>query len=290
MRKLIVDVLRYLPDAIYIILIYFKHFHRFPNLCHPKTFNEKLQWLKLHDRRPEYTMMVDKIKVKDYVAKLIGKKYIIPTLATYKHIDDIDIKKLPNQFVIKWNHDSGSVVICRDKNNFDWNKVKEKLKSGETRSGFWYGREWPYKNVVPMLLVEKLMQDSDEYELRDYKIFCFNGKPLLCQVISDRSIDEKIDFFDMDWKRLVGLVGLVGLSPNIHNSSYTISRPKSFDKMKSFASLLAKNTPFSRIDFYEINGQLYFGEITFYPASGFGKFYPDEWNYTLGNAIQLDNK
>lgn len=284
-RNLINGLLRLLPDDLYVCLLYFKHLHCLPNLKNPKTFSEKIQWLKLHDRKSEYTNMVDKIKVKDYVAKLVGDEYIVPTLKTYYHVDEIKIEQLPNQFVIKWNHDSGSIVICRDKSVFDWEKEKQKLYSGEKRKGYWYGREWPYKNVKPMLLAEKFLEIADSKDLRDYKFFCFHGVPKFCQVISDRNTDEKIDFYDMEWNCLTGLVGL---SPTAHNSEELIPCPFSLEQMKDIARKLSKGIPFVRIDFYEVNGRPYFGEITFYPASGFGKFRPDEWNLRMGEMIDLD--
>lgn len=273
------------PDKQYLQMMYWLHLGRKLNLKNPKTFNEKLQWLKLYNHKPEYTIMVDKVKAKEYVAKLIGEEHIIPTLGVWDDPDDIDFDALPDQFVLKCNHNSGTgMCICRDKSKLDIEKVKAELRKGLKENYYMRWREWPYKNVPRKILAEKFMVDESGTELKDYKIFCFNGEPRYCQLISDRNTDEKIDFYDMHWKRLVGLVGL---NDKVHNSEYAIPCPESFEDMKQMASLLAKSIPFSRIDFYEINHQAYFGEITFFPATGFGNFNPREWNVKMGDMITL---
>ena len=273
------------PDKQYLQMMFWLHLGRKLNLKNPKTFNEKLQWLKLYNHKPEYTIMVDKVKAKEYVAKLIGEEHIIPTLGVWDDPDDIDFDALPDQFVLKCNHNSGTgMCICRDKSKLDIEKVKAELRKGLKENYYMRWREWPYKNVPRKILAEKFMVDESGTELKDYKIFCFNGEPRYCQVISDRNTDEKIDFYDMHWKRLVGLVGL---NDKVHNSEYAIPCPESFEDMKQMASLLAKSIPFSRIDFYEINHQAYFGEITFFPATGFGNFNPREWNVKMGDMITL---
>lgn len=274
-----------IPDKPYLQLMYWLNMGKKLDLKNPKTFNEKLQWLKLYNHNPAYTVMVDKVKAKEYVAGIIGEEHIIPTLGVWDDPDDIDFDALPNQFVLKCNHNSGTgMCICRDKSKLDIEKVKAELRKGLKENYFMRWREWPYKNVPRKILAEKFMVDESGTELKDYKIFCFNGEPRYCQVISDRNTDEKIDFYDMHWKRLVGLVGL---NDKVHNSEYAIPCPESFEDMKLMASLLAKSIPFSRIDFYEINHQAYFGEITFFPATGFGNFNPREWNVKMGDMITL---
>lgn len=274
-----------IPDKPYLQLMYWLNMGKKLDLKNPKTFNEKLQWLKLYNHNPAYTVMVDKVKAKEYVAGIIGEEHIIPTLGVWDDPDDIDFDALPNQFVLKCNHNSGTgMCICRDKSKLDIEKVKAELRKGLKENYFMRWREWPYKNVPRKILAEKFMVDESRTELKDYKIFCFNGEPRYCQVISDRNTDEKIDFYDMHWKRLVGLVGL---NDKVHNSEYAIPCPESFEDMKLMASLLAKSIPFSRIDFYEINHQAYFGEITFFPATGFGNFNPREWNVKMGDMITL---
>lgn len=254
------------------------------NIAQPRSFSEKLQWLKLHNRKPEYTTMVDKIAVKDYVAKKIGEEYIIPTIGVYEKFDDIDFNKLPKQFVMKCNHDSGGLIICKDKTKLDIKAAKKKINKSLKRNYYYTGREWPYKNVKPKIIIEQYMEDTESAELMDYKFYCFNGEPKYCQVIADRSTNETIDFYDMDWvhQPFTGLgLPLKPFAKKLHDM------PKTFELMKKSAKKLAKGIPFVRIDFYEINGKMYFGEITFYPASGFGKFSPDEWNKKLGDMIDL---
>lgn len=269
------------------------------NLHNPQTFNEKLQWLKLYDRNPLYTIMADKVKAKEYVAKKIGEQYIIPTLGVWKSADDIDFDSLPDRFVIKCNHNSGKgMYICRDKSRMNVNEVRKGLSEGLREDYYKHGREWPYRDVPRRILAEQYMEsekpsfvNSDVEEkvsrvgdLRDYKFYCFNGEPKLCQVISDRAVDEKIDFYDMNWNRIIGLVGLTS---GVHNSDRDMPCPHSFEDMLSCARILSKGIPFSRIDFYDISGRAYWGEITFFPASGFGFFKPDGWNKKIGDWVKL---
>lgn len=276
------------PDKLYLKWIFRLIMKKKLDLNYPIAFNEKIQWLKLYNRCPEYTLMVDKIEVKRYVAERVGEEYIIPTLGIWNSPEDIDFSTLPDQFVLKCNHNSGlGMCICKDKNNLDIKKVKSELRRGLNQNYFLYGREWPYKDVPRRILAEKLMNESDT-ALIDYKFFCFHGEPRLCQVVSDRFTEEKIDFYDMDWDRVNGLIGLVEKDDIIQNSKTDIPYPNSFNDMKRIAKILAKNIPFSRIDFYEINKKPYFGEITFFPASGFGEFRPDEWNVKIGEWLKLE--
>lgn len=295
-------MVNWMPDKFYLSLMFRAVTGKRLNLHEPKYFNEKLQWLKLYDHNPLYTIMADKVKVKEYVASKIGKQYIIPTLGVWKNVDEVDFDSLPSRFVIKCNHNSGKgMYVCRDKNKMDVSKVHMELRQGLKENYYIHNREWPYKDIPRRIIAEQYMEDktsknieddklSKVGNLRDYKFYCFNGVPKLCQVISDRAIDEKIDFYNMEWKRLVGLVGLVGLNNKVHNSNQNIPCPLSFDEMKRCASILSHDIPFSRIDFYDIDGHAYFGEITFFPAGGFGFFKPDEWNKITGDWLQLPLK
>lgn len=272
-------------DKVYLKLLYFIDFGKRLNLKNPITFNEKLQWLKLYDHRPEYTMMVDKLLVKDYVAKVLGEEYIIPTLGVWDSPDDIDIDSLPDQFVLKCNHDSGSICICQDKRTFDFEGAKRKLKKALKRNMYWRGREWPYRNVVRKVFAEKLMVEDEESvattkRLDDYKIFCFDGKPYMLFVASDRAHKVCFDYYDMDLKHL-------DLRQGADNFNGIVKLPKQFEKMKELAAKISAGIPQVRTDFYEIKEKVYFGELTFFDSSGFAKFDPESWDEKLGQLIVL---
>lgn len=276
----------YIPDRIYLRILFKRLMGRRLNLQNPQTFSEKLQWLKLYDRRPEYTTMVDKYAVKKYVADQIGEQYIIPTLGVWESFDEIDFAKLPNQFVLKCTHDSGGLVICRDKSKFDIISAKKKINLSLKRNYFYNGREWPYKNVKPRIIAEKYMEDSQTAELRDYKFFCFDGEVKALFIASERQCqndETKFDFFDADFNHLPFTNG----HPN---AEIIPSKPLCFDEMKKLAGLLSVGIPHLRVDFYEVDGNVYFGELTFYHWSGMMPFSPKEWDYTFGNWISLPKK
>ncbi len=290
MASIVSNFLRWLPDAPYLKLLYrFKMGHRL-NLKNPQTFTEKLQWLKLYNRKPEYTKMVDKYAVKEYVANLIGGKYIIPTLGVWDKPEDIDWDSLPNQFVLKTTHGGGGggVVICKDKSKFDKASAIAKLKESMASDIYSGLREWPYKNVPKRIIAEKFMAPEKSpapKDLPDYKFFCFNGEPKYCQVIRDRHTKETIDFYDMDWNHMP----FVGLNPVARNGLTPIVRPGNLDEMKGICRKLADSKTFVRVDLYVIDDKSYFGELTLYPASGMGVFTPEEWNDKLGDLLTLPN-
>lgn len=255
------------------------------NLDHPKTFNEKLQWLKLHDHRPEYTQMVDKVEAKKYVANIIGEEYIIPTLEVFESAEDIDFDIMPDQFVLKCTHDSGSVIVCRDKSKLDKKKTKKILAKALNNNYFYAKREYPYKDVKPRILAEQYLENPDGSALKDYKFYCFDGAPVYCQVISDRQTRTSMDFFDRNWLH----------QPFHKTKGYPFAeklpkRPINHALMLNLAARLSSGHPFLRVDFYEIDGQVYFGELTFYPASGMGAFSPMEWDYKFGELIHLPER
>ena len=276
-------MLHFLPDKAYLKLYYRSVFKKKLDLKNPKTFNEKLQWLKLYDRKPEYTMMVDKYEVKKYIAETIGEEYVIPTLGVWDRFEDIDFDKLPNQFVLKCTHDSGGLVICRDKSKLDIDKAKKKIKKSLKRNYYWSGREWPYKNVKPRIIAEKYMEDTRVGELPDYKFFCFNGKCKMMFIATNRSkgSDEiKFDFFDEKFNKLPFTQG----HPN---SDVLSSKPEKFYEMIELAEKLSQGVKQVRIDFYEVNGKIYFGEYTLFHYSGFTPIYPNEWDEKLGKLINI---
>lgn len=253
------------------------------NLDDPQTFNEKLQWLKIHHRKPEYTRMVDKYEAKKYVAEIIGEEHIIPTLGVWDYVEDIDFDKLPDQFVLKCTHDSGGLVICKDKSKLNISQVSEKLKKALKVNYYYQNREWPYKNVKPRIIAEQYMEDESGYELKDYKWFCFDGEPKALFIATDRGKEDeetKFDFFDTEFNHLPFTNG----HPN---ASRPIAKPKGFEQMKSLAAILSKGHPHLRVDFYDINGHIYFGELTFYHWSGMMPFEPKEWDYIFGSWIDL---
>lgn len=271
-----------LSDDSFLKKRYLRVFGKKLDLKNPKTFNEKLQWLKLYDRNPEYINMVDKYEVKKYISKKIGKEYIIPTLGIYNNFDEIDFDNLPNQFVIKCTHDSGSIVLCNDKSMFDKEKCRNDINKALSKNYYFRGREWPYKNVKPRILIEQYMVDKKNRDLRDYKFFCFNGKVEFFKIDFDRFINHGANYYDRTGNLMY--FGELVCEPNFEKK---INMPINLDKMIELAEKLSRNILFLRVDFYEIENKIYFGELTFYPASGFGKFVPDEWDKKLGDLIEL---
>ena len=252
------------------------------NLDNPQTFNEKLQWLKLYDRKPIYTTMVDKYEVKQYVAAIIGEQYIIPTLGVWENFDEIDFDALPDQFVLKCTHDSGGLVIVKDKSKLDMETARKKIEKSLKTNYFYLGREWPYKNVKPRIIAEKYMEDHRTSELRDYKFFCFGGIAKCYKVDFDRFIRHRANYFTVEGE-------LMTLGENVCPPDFgkEIPIPQNLNKMTELAEKLSETMPFLRTDFYDVNGKVYFGELTFYPASGFGKFIYDGNDEMLGSWIKL---
>ena len=264
----------------------FKATMKYPlNLENPKTFNEKLQWLKLYNRNPLYTKLVDKYKVRDYISEKIGEEYLIPLLGVWDDSDNIDFASLPNKFVLKCNHNSGlGMCICADKNKLDVKEVKKELKKGLNQDYYLSGREWPYKNVPRKIIAEKYMvDDSTSNEFTDYKFFCFNGYVDCVMVCLDRnSGDPKFYFFDKDWK-----LKRLNKRGKEAQKDFTIPKPKCIDEMFEIASKLSEGFPFVRVDLYQSYGKIYFGEMTFYPDSGFDSNILKESDYYFGKLIDL---
>lgn len=271
---------QWMSDEQFLKKEYFLQMGKKLNLNDPKTFNEKLQWLKIHNRKPEYTTMVDKYAAKQYVADRIGERYIIPTLGVWEHFDDIDFDNLPNQFVLKCTHDSGGIVICRDKSKLDKKAAKKKLEYYLRRKYYYIHREWPYKNVKPRIIAEKYMTNGNGEDLNDYKLMCFNGKVKTTFVCSNRFSKDglKVTFYDTEWRRMP-------FERHYPASKTEIDKPQTYEEMITLAEKLAFGIPFVRVDFYEINGNIYFGELTFFPGSGYEEFTPEEWDKTLGDWI-----
>lgn len=269
-------------DRVYLGLLFRRKMNQKLCLNPPLTFNEKLQWLKLYDRRPVYTQMADKYEMKAYVTSRIGEGYIVPTFGVWEHFDEIDFGSLPDQFVLKCTHDSGGVVICRDKSQFNLAQTREKLESHLKRNYYYHTREWSYKDIKPRILAEQYMVDESGYELKDYKFMCFNGKVRCTFVCSQRGSKDGlcISVYDREWNIL----------PFVRDESKSpveTPRPSCYDRMVELAEILSDGIPFIRVDFYLVDGKLYIGELTLYPASGMKRFKPECWDRTLGDWIEL---
>ena len=270
-------------DTFYLKCFYRSVFDKKLDLNSPDGFNEKLQWLKIHDRHPVYLDMVDKYIAKQFVAKRIGERHIIKTYGVWDRFEDIDFDSLPNSFVLKCTHDSAGYVICRNKDEFDFDGARRKITKCLKRNFYYVGREWPYKELKPRVIAEEYMEDHTLHELRDYKFFTFNGVPKVMHLVSNRqNVDEETygDFFDMDFCHL-------DLTMGHPNAPECPKMPKNFEKMKEYATILAEGTIHLRVDFYEVDGNLYFGELTFYQDSGFTNIQPLQWNKVLGDWIVL---
>lgn len=254
------------------------------HLDNPKRFNEKIQWLKLNYHNPILTDLVDKVEVKKYVEKLIGADYVVRTLQVWDSVDEIDISELPEQFVIKCNHDSGSTIICRDKADFDLEAAKKKLGEAMKKNLFYAGREWAYKDVTPKILAEELIGDGRGESLTDYKFMCFDGEVKCSFTVTNRfnpTDDIHVTFFDREWNRMP-------FERHYKQEKNEIPKPEKYDEMIKIAEKLSKGFPFVRIDLYEVDGKIFFGEYTFYPGGGFEEFSSVEWDEKLGEWINLD--
>jgi len=255
------------------------------DLDNPTTYTQKLQWLKIYDHRPEYTRMVDKYAVKQYVSEKIGAEYVIPLLGVWDNVEDIEFDRLPEQFVLKTTHDSGAIVVCKDKSRLDIAETKKRLNYFLKRNYFNQNREWPYKNVPHRIIAEKYMEDSRYKELRDYKFFTFGGEPRVLYIAQGRGRGEPTvaDFFDMDFNHLPFTI-------DHDTAAVPPEKPAGFEVMKELAARLAKGTPQLRVDFYEVDGRVYFGEMTFFHCSGLNPFHPEEWDRIFGDWVKLPEK
>lgn len=275
-------IFRIIPDKTYIKIKYRLTMEKKLNLNNPLTLNEKIQWLKLYDRKEEYTKLVDKYEVRNYIKETIGEEYLIPLLGVYDRFEDIDFDKLPNSFVLKPTHTSGDIYICKNKADIDYKYLKKLVNKWLKRRYYWLHREWPYKNIKPRIICEQYMVDESGIELKDYKFFCFHGKVKCLFVGSGRMSESgvKADYYDPEWNPLP-------FERTHPKSGKSFPKPKELDKMIEVAEKLASNFIFVRVDLYLVNGQVYFGELTFHPASGYGKFEPEYYDYYYGSLLNL---
>lgn len=271
-----------IPDKVFLKMQYRTRMGKKLNIDNPESFNEKMQWLKLQDRKPEYEVMVDKYAVRKFIKEKLGEEYLIPLLGVWEKFEDIDFASLPNQFVLKCTHDSGGLIICSDKSKLDIKAARSKINKCLKKNYYYHGREWPYKNIKPKIIAEQYMIDESGYELKDYKVMCFNGKPKCSFVCLNRKSSSglNVNFYDLDWN-------LMPFERHYPNSNQPVKKPCTYDLMLKIAEILSIGLTFVRIDFYEINGNLYFGEITFYPGSGYEEFTPEKYDKVLGSWIEL---
>ncbi|MFD2131650.1 ATP-grasp fold amidoligase family protein [Pseudogracilibacillus auburnensis] len=276
-------VFNWLPDKYYLKLLYWGETGKKLNLVNPQTYNEKLQWLKLYNRKPEYTKYVDKYAVRSYIAEIIGDEYLIPLIGVYNSIDEIDWNSLPEKFVLKCTHGSSANIICTNKKELNIKDVKGKLNKWMKKNWYWFGREWPYKQVRPRIICEKFIEQNDGDELRDYRFFCFNGEPKFITV--DFSITNKKktrrNLYDLEWNLMdeeISYPKELGIK---------VKKPEKLCEMINLSKKLSANIPHLRVDFYYIKEKIIFGEMTFFHQSGMGQIRPTKFDNQIGEWLKL---
>lgn len=271
-----------IPTKMFLKYKYKKIFNKKLDLKNPKSFNEKLNWLKVYDKNPLYIKLVDKYEVKKYVEEMIGKEYVIPTFGIWDSFEKINFDELPNQFVLKCTHDSGGLVIVKNKKILDMNFARNKIEEALKNNYYYESREWPYKNVKPRIIAEEYMEDEATQELRDYKFFCFDGKVKFMFIASNRQGEGAtyFDFYTLHFEK-------INVKNGHPNAPYKIEKPINFEKMIKLSERLSKGIKHVRVDWYEINGRIYFGEMTFYHNGGFVPFVPNEWDDEFGKYLKV---
>ena len=280
-NQIIRKIGKFLPDHIYIEIQYFYHFKKFVRFDNPKSFNEKLQWLKLYDRNPDYVKLVDKFEVRKHISTTGGDNYLIPLIGAYDSVEDIRWETLPNKFVLKCTHGSGSNIICNDKGTLNRQKTIKQLIKWMRLNWFWYGREWPYKNIKPRIICEELLVDESGYELKDYKIYCYHGEPKIIQVMSNRSKGGyNLNHYDLDWNEII-------IERKNHKPNPNLAKPILLQEMVEVSRKLSKDIPFVRVDLYYTGEKIYFGEMTFFPASGYIDYVKESDDLLHGSWLDL---
>lgn len=276
-------LLNWMPDRAYLSALWLAYYHKKLDWKNPKSFNEKIQWLKTNDRNPLYPVLADKFAVRQYISDTIGEDYLIPLVGgPWNSFDEIDFAALPERFVLKTTHDSGGVVICPDKAAFDHAQAKEKIEKSLRRNYYWGGREWPYRDISPRIIAEAYMENESRGELLDYKFMMFGGEHRCAFVCSNRFLGGKLNvtFFDPAWNRMP-------FERHYRADTQPFARPACYDEMIRVSRRLSEGLPFVRVDLYEIGGRVYCGEMTLYPGSGMETFQPEEWDYRLGEWLDL---
>ncbi|MBQ3318237.1 MAG: hypothetical protein II903_02805 [Spirochaetales bacterium] len=280
LKKFCKSLTKVLPDKAYVWLDFIRNLHRIPNLRNPSTFNEKLQWLKLHDHNPGYTQMADKLAMRSYVQEKLGPGHTVQVLGIWNSFDEIEFSSLPDMFVLKCNNDSGHYVICKDKNSFDMDAARKRIMEGLSTNYYYQNREWVYKDIVPRVFAEQYLQQEEGSHLWDYKFFCFNGEPKIMYMEKEASDIRTEAFFDMDKNYL-------DLEMDDPRPDVPPALPSCFDQMRSMAAILSEGIPFLRVDFFYVNGAIYVGELTFFHCGGLAPVRPERWNRILGSWISL---
>lgn len=280
--KLLYRLSPLLPDKLYLKLLFPLKVGYKLNLENPQTYNEKLQWIKLYYRKPIMSVMADKYAAKQYIENIIGDEYVVKNYGVWEHFNDIDFSTLPESFVLKTTHDQGGVVVVKDKNELDIKKAKAKLERHLKKGTYHLMKEWPYKNIQPRIIAEELLIDTEKGDLWDYKFYCFNGEPKLMYISHGRQADTTyLDFYDMDFEKQ-------DISrPGFSASEKNINKPEQWELMKELSLKLSAGWPHLRVDFYCIDRKLYLGELTFFQGGGMMPFYPESWDYKLGEYIKL---
>lgn len=277
--------LRFIPDKAYMRMYFKVKLHYEPDFEHPRTFNEKLQWYKLHYHNPDLTMLADKYGVRSFVERRVGSEYLVPLYGVYGSVDEIDFDRLPEKFVVKCTHDSQSTFVCTDKAKFDFKEVKKRLGVAMRRNWYWQGREWAYKDIKPRVVAEAYLDEPGRETPTDYKFYCFDGKAALVQTDADRFTNHDMQYFTPDWERR----GDIDHEVSDHKPA---EKPENYELMLGLAEKLAAGFPHVRVDWYNITGKPYFGEMTFYTGGGYDPFYaleeqPDRLDRELGELFVL---
>ncbi len=249
------------------------------NLDNPKTFNEKLNWMKIYYRNPLFPLLADKYLAKEYVAEKIGEQYLVPNFGVWDSVDDINFESLPKQFVLKATGDSSGIVICKDKSKLDIDAIKSKLSHCQNTNYYYFLREWVYKDIKSRIIADKFLDDNSGTELLDYKFWCFNGIPKVMYCTNKgKQIYE--NYYDMNFDP-------IDINHGFQRKSPEFDKPAAFEEMKSLAAKLSEGIPFVRIDFFYVQGKVYFGEFTFYDWGGMRPFADKKWDDILGSWIKL---
>lgn len=282
LRLQLINKLAFIPTTPYLKLVYWIKTGRKLNLKNPKDFSEKINWLKVNDIHPEYGKFVDKYEMKQYIASKYGEQYVFPAYGVWEHFDDIEFEKLPQSFVLKCTHDSGSVKFIKEKSEIDFKELKKYYEGRLKINSYYMGREYPYRYVRPRIMAEEYHETDDGKIISDYKLFCFNGRIRILYVVSDRNQNEQESWFDIGFKPIKDIIDLT--SPD---SAEHVEKPTCFEEMCKFAEELAAGTKFVRVDLYEDKGRFYFGEMTFFPYGGFLRLQPEEWERRLGDWLDI---